>query len=170
MRELTGDYAGRHDRSTVHRAGGATVVARIGGALLVAYASYVIFAALQAGKPWIAAVLVVILAPLLISVMRAALAGAWSTQQGICVRNIRRTVFVPWDEIDRFAVGSHGMLPKVAILERNSGERIAMWGIQGRNPAAAPNDRAAERVVERLNDDLRAHRAAAAPRGDGPAE
>ncbi len=65
---------------------------------------------------------------------------------------------VPWEEISTFSVGAKGILTKVGILERHDGELIAMWAVQGPNPATRPNNRAAERVIERLNEELHAQR------------
>ena len=143
------------NRISVHRAGGAWTTAWIGGAFLGAYEVYGVVVIIQAGKTLLAVALVVGLTPLWPFVIRAARMCAIGSRRGSYVRNFRRTRFVPWSEIDRFTVGTLGILPKVGILEQHDGERIPIAGIQGANVVSLPKKRSAERVIERLNHELR---------------
>ena len=76
---------------------------------------------------WMVALAAFTTAAMLVIWVRGARAGARTTHDGVEIRNFRRTVFVPWDEIERFSIGEHGVSPKIGILERR--ERIPMWGI-----------------------------------------
>ena len=121
----------------------------------MAYCIYVLVVSIGKVEWWIVAFVVLTNAVMVVICVRGARAGARTTDEGVEVRNFRRTVFVPWDEIERFSVGEHGIAPKMGILERRDGERIGMWGIQGMNPAIRPKNRSAERVIDRLNAELR---------------
>jgi hypothetical protein len=90
--------------------------------------------------------------------VRLARAGVRIGSDGAHVMNIRRTIQVPWDEIERFSVGPHGLSPKSAFVELRGGERIAIWGIQAPNVVTRPKSRSAERLVEALNEELAQHR------------
>jgi PH (Pleckstrin Homology) domain-containing protein len=153
------------DRSTtsVHRVRGMSVAVWAMACFVTAYSIYALVVISQSDKPRAVPVviLVVVNTPGLAFLVRAARSGALATREGVHVRNIRRTIFVPWDEIDRFTVGSSGILPKVGVIERRNGVPIPIWGIQGPNPAVRPNNRAAERVIERLNHELSVHRSPA---------
>lgn len=147
----------RH-RTSVYRAGGARTTAWIGGTLVGVYEVYGVVVIIQGGQVLLAAALVAGLTPLWLFVVRAARMCALASRRGLHVRNFHRATFVPWNEIDRFTVGSLGVLPKVGIVERRDGGRIPIVGIQGLNPATRPTNRSAERVIARLNHELRERR------------
>jgi len=90
--------------------------------------------------------------------IRSARAGVRVDDEGAHIMNVVRTIHVPWHEIVRFSIGSHGMLPKTGIVDLRGGERIAIWGIQAPNPVTRPKNRSAERLIEALNAELERHR------------
>jgi len=122
--------------------------------ILIAYLTYATIAVAHAGKAWPIPIFLVIGVTLAMQLILTIRAGAYANDEGVRVRNIRRAVFVPWDEIKQFSVGQLGILPKIGILERNDGQKIGIWGIQGPNPVVRPNNRAAELVIEHLNEEL----------------
>lgn len=129
------------------------------GIFLLSYAVYAFIAVVRTDALGLAAFVVIVAVPALTFIARAGLAVVVTTERGVRVRNIRGTTFVPWSEVDRFSVGAQGMLTKVGLLERRNRSPIAMWAIQGPNPATRPNNRVAERMIERLNEELEQHRA-----------
>jgi hypothetical protein len=159
---------GARPAPTGYRVRGLSVRALVMLVILVAYFTYLMVAVALAGKPWAIVLFIVLGAPFALHVVLTARAGAYVTEEGVHVRNIRRAVFVPWEEIDRFSVGSSGISARMGILERRDGERIAMWGVQGPSPAMRPNNQSAERVVERLNEELQ-HQRSVGPEPDAVA-
>jgi hypothetical protein len=78
-------------------------------------------------------------------------AGVYVDEHQIRVRNVRRTIELDWVEIERFRVGAKGFCAKIGIVELRDGTEIGIWGIQGPNPDTRPNNRDAEKLIERLN-------------------
>jgi hypothetical protein len=69
---------------------------------------------------------------------------------------MRKTIAVPWTEIDSFEVGASTLVAKIGIAHLRSGERIVIWGIQAPNPLLTrPKNPSVERQIEELNAELR---------------
>ncbi len=154
------DLRGRSAPNT-YRAGGARPAAWIIGTLSMAYACYVTIAIGLDGQLPLAASFAIAIGPSIAVFIRLGRVGASFTRIGVHVRNVRRVIFVPWEEVDGFAVGTSRIAPRIGILERCDGGRIAMWGLQGPNPGLFPSSGKLERVIERMNDDLGRRRGAA---------
>lgn len=85
-------------------------------------------------------------------VARCALAGAQPTGEGLLVRNPLHSRLVPWSAIERVYVGSHGVWPRVAVIELEDGSQIHIWGLQGPLPFLRPNSQGKLRTqVHELN-------------------
>jgi hypothetical protein len=76
---------------------------------------------------------------------------------GIVVHNPLRRVSVAWSDIEGFRVGRHGLWRRICIASVAGRPDLAMWGIQGLGPAATSQRDPVYRLVDRLNDALRAH-------------
>ncbi len=148
---------GRHD-ARVYRVKSHPISAGIVGVLLVPYTVYALIDVVRAGAFWLAVFVIIVAVASLTFITRAGLAAVVTTQRGVRVKNIRRTVVVPWEDVEGFSIGAQGILTKVGLLQRRGHEPIAMWAIQGPNPATRPNNRSAERMIERLNEELRQRR------------
>jgi hypothetical protein len=84
--------------------------------------------------PFLIASLLVAAIFLWFAVGRCALAGARPEPEGLKVRNPLKTIQLPWSEIVRIRVGTHGIEPVIAIVDLRDGRSVHIWGLQG--PAA----------------------------------
>jgi hypothetical protein len=110
------------------------------------------------GKAWPGIpVLLVMCLPFIAFCLRMAITKVHVETDGVRIVNMTRTVFVRWEEIGKFSVGRHGLLPKVGIAELRDGRQIGMWAIQGPNPVTRPNNRNAEHLIDGLNAELARH-------------
>lgn len=123
-------------------------------ALSLLAAAFPVANLIQDGRLWSAAVGTAVLGSLSVVVGRGLTAGAWFTDQGVYVRNVLRTSFVPWHEVDRFVVGATRASAIIGIVERVACKPLAMSGIQGQDGARHFDDRSAEHVIEQMNRDL----------------
>jgi len=81
---------------------------------------------------------------------------------GVRIVNVRRSLLIGWNEIERFSLGRHGLLRKVGIAHLRGGRRIAIWGIQGPNAVRRRSHSSALRLVTVMNAELVRRRRAAA--------
>ncbi|MDX6678730.1 MAG: Bacterial domain [Solirubrobacteraceae bacterium] len=136
------------------------------GVIAVLFAGWMagdIVIVVQAGKAVAGVPLIVAVAlPVLWMLIRSMKAAVTTDVEGVVVRNLFRTVWLDWSQINRFVVGTAGFRSRVALVELADGTVIAAWGIQGPNSATRPNSLVAERLVDRLQADLEAQRAAQA--------
>lgn len=51
-------------------------------------------------------------------------------EDGIRIRNLLRTQTIPWDGIERFRIGRHGVLSAVCIIDLAGGESVHAFAIQ----------------------------------------
>jgi hypothetical protein len=106
-------------------------------------------------KAWALGPLLLIPAPAVWAAWRLFRAGVRVSPEAATIVNIRKTIVVPWTDIDHFSLGASSIAPKVGIAHLRSGGQIVVWGIQGPNPAARPKNRSAERLIDELNAELR---------------
>jgi hypothetical protein len=109
-----------------------------------------------AGKIVTAVVLVAIAAVIAIVGIRAARTGVLADSDGITIRNLRRSIRVRSDEIDRFSIepALWGSIGYAQLRDRTS---VPIWGIQGQNRALFPNSRWATSPIDGLNKLLDEH-------------
>jgi hypothetical protein len=84
---------------------------------------------------------------------RLACNGAVGTKTGLKIRNLSRTVFLPWDEIDRFEVGRlrpFGFDVATAITKSGQAVRLSSFFAMAPTPIAM---RRIERLLERLENE-----------------
>lgn len=85
--------------------------------------------------------------------MRSWRAGAVSSRSGLVVRNIFRTVFLPWSQIAGFTVGTMRIVRRpVVVAELVNGGVIALGTFTAPAPTA-PAMRRINRMVDRLNSE-----------------
>lgn len=85
---------------------------------------------------------------------RAVRAGISVDACGVVIMNVTRRIEVPWTNLERFSIGTHGIWSRVGIAHLRDGSTVMIWGIQGPNPVARPKNRSAERLIETLNSRL----------------
>lgn len=102
---------------------------------------------------------VILGASLLVLAFRAARAGAVSTNSGLLIRNLFRTIKLGWDEITRFELGKFKFtgLPVVVACLSNS-RTVPLGSFCALFPNAIVLAKA-ERVVAALNSELRSRTA-----------
>lgn len=83
--------------------------------------------------------------------LRVAMNGVYPSDTGLKIVNPLRSVFVPWDQINRFTVKTWGIFPLMGHALLKDGSAIRIFGIQPPNVVFRPNNRSAERVIGELN-------------------
>ena len=79
--------------------------------------------------------------------------------EGIRVVNPLRTRDVPWTDIQEFALGPWGILPRNCVIRLfRDGSAQGVWAISARNPNLFTHDSAAEGLVAGLNERLHRQR------------
>lgn len=91
---------------------------------------------------------------------RVALAGVLVREDGVEVRNPLGTRVVPWHEIRSFSLGRFALFSNLGRAELIDGGRVHLFGIEATQSMFNPGDRQAFEIVERLNAELAARRAA----------
>lgn len=89
--------------------------------------------------------------------LRAAGAALVTDQDSVIVRNITRTVRLPWPEIASFYVGRYKMLGCVLIVRLTSGKSVPVFAVQG--ITGQPHRKtsvAARGMADELNKELEA--------------
>jgi hypothetical protein len=88
---------------------------------------------------------------------RAVRAGVRTNERGVVIMtpSLGRDTTITWEELERFSIGEKSFWPRVGIAHLRDGSTVAIWGIQGPNPAIRPKNRSAERLIEALNAELR---------------
>lgn len=105
-------------------------------------------------KAWALGPLGLLISPSIWATWRLFRAGVRVSPEAATIVNMRKTIVVPWTDIDHFSLGASSMAPKVGIAHLRCGGRIVIWGIQGPNPATRPKNRSAEHLIEELNAEL----------------
>lgn len=67
---------------------------------------------------------------LVIGLWRAARSGVRVTDDAVTVRNVRRSITVPWDQVRGFAVASTAFSPLMGSVQRIDGTAVRCYGIQ----------------------------------------
>lgn len=96
-------------------------------------------------KPWAAVVFLPAILFIVWVAVRMFRVGVRVCTSEAKIVTMRKTIAVPWTEIDRFEVSASG--PIIGIAHLRSGERILLWGLAG-PPNPAP-------LIEELNAELR---------------
>jgi hypothetical protein len=99
---------------------------------------------------------VALLAAVFVCLWRAPRAGIIATDSGIIVRNLFRSVAIPWKAIDHFAVEDSGVWTRGAAHLRD-GTVVLAWGIQGQARVLFPGGQWATDPIAALNELLRTH-------------
>jgi hypothetical protein len=98
------------------------------------------------------AIICIVAVLVLAASLRLASCAAVVRRDGVLIRNPISTQLVRWDGVSRFRLGRHGVWPMICILERASGDTVAIWAIQDLGLAARrPGKGAASRLVGSLN-------------------
>lgn len=82
---------------------------------------------------------------------RLAIAGIFTTQEGIQVKNIFAGFSLAWSDIDRFAIGRWSLLPYVCLIYLGDGRVLHASGIEENTNFA---NGSAEEIVRELNEEL----------------
>jgi hypothetical protein len=98
--------------------------------------------------PLIAIIMIPII---LIGAVRLAMTRVMATDSGISVRNVFRSRFIPWDEIERFKVGRYQLLLAVCIIALRDGGTYHASAIQASNLTRTRPVNEATRLVDALN-------------------
>jgi hypothetical protein len=98
-------------------------------------------------EPWLWVVLPPSVLPTIWCGWRMSRVGVRVCANEARIVTMRKTIVVPWTEIDRFEVGASTLAAIIGIAHLRSGERIVIWGLAGPpNPAT---------LIEELNAELR---------------
>lgn len=92
--------------------------------------------------------------PVIWVLIRSMMAAVITKPDGVVVRNIRRSIHLDWSQIQVFALGQAGLLPRVCLVELKDERVIAAWGIQGPNPVTRPTSVGAKLLIDQLNAEL----------------
>jgi hypothetical protein len=97
-------------------------------------------------------------------VVRSLRGGAFAAEAHLQVRNLFRTQTFPWSEVSRFTMGLFPVLryPSADVVLKD-GRRIRITMLAPPNPGFRPNNKEAEILLEKLEDELEAAR-----KRDGP--
>jgi hypothetical protein len=86
--------------------------------------------------------------------IRAAIAAVTVDDHGVAVRNIFYTLRFEWSDIDDFGLGKTWWNDSIAVATLRNGEQVALSGVQGVKAPLRVSTGDAERVVDRLRDEL----------------
>jgi hypothetical protein len=87
----------------------------------------------------------------LVVLVRGRMAGVRTDDQGVHIRNIWRSHFYQWSEVERFALGPVSRIMAVGRIELSGGRESPMHAIRTTSLYFEP-------LVDRLNATLRLHR------------
>ncbi len=84
--------------------------------------------------------------------------------EGVQIVNPLRSVFLPWDRIDRFSLRPWGLIwTPIGHANLKDGSSVHILGIAAPNPAHWPKHRSAHKAVAELNGILEAARSGVPP-------
>jgi hypothetical protein len=87
-------------------------------------------------------------------VIRAARSGVYADQEGVLVRGLVRSVWVPWSDIRCFLLDKWGFSPLSGYVELRSGRRVHLTGIGELSPLFFPKAHVASILIAQLNEEL----------------
>ena len=88
--------------------------------------------------------------------LRVAASAVHIEASGVRIVNPLSVRRVVWSDIECFTLGRWGVLPRNCLVIVKGGSRTGAWAISARNPNTFQHDSAAERMVEELNQRLKA--------------
>ena len=95
--------------------------------------------------------------------LRAAISGAYSSPQGVRIRNPVRTIDIPWGDIDHFRVATTGAFAPVGEAVRKDGSIVRIFGIQASGRSDRARSKQAAEPIEALNAELTRRRELGSP-------
>jgi hypothetical protein len=90
-------------------------------------------------------------------IFRLARSGVFAYRDGVRILNPLGSRFVPWEETQKFKLGTWGLFPRMGYAELTNGSEHHIWGIQAPNPLFRPRNRSADRLIAELNELMRDH-------------
>lgn len=105
-------------------------------------------------EPWLVVILLPFLLPTVWVSWRVFRIGVRVCANEARLVTMRKTIVVPWADIDHFSLGGSFLNSNTGIAHLRSGEQIGILGIASPNRATRPKNRSAERLIEELNAEL----------------
>jgi hypothetical protein len=95
------------------------------------------------------------------SILRFSRCGCRIEPAGLAVLNPFSERLYPWESIDHFSIGRHGLFPYICRIHLRDGSLQTVWGIQA--PNLAPQNRRTQGLVDQLEGALVQRRTSITP-------